>query len=580
MTTTAADDPLDQAYVDVECFYIQNKDAKLADVISSILKPFGARLVQWDGYWNIVRVEEMSGSYDYREFDENGDYVTNGSFAPLLDIDFPQAGDVNFTGIPNMELQNGYGKITVRYNLGLNKNLLVNGDFQLVSRYESTSDSYVPVLNKEGWAFVNGGYSMQEGYEVIDDNNVAYAFYNPTDTVQGLGEAYILSDSYNVKMGVGNTLKITLRSKVDAPNQFPPPYIKVRMEVKYGSLYLVNDGSWTSTPNTLTFFASKLNEYEDFEVIAYQPTSGTPLDGMDLVVKVYHAHAYYTDYTSTTTLKAFDTINLPDGYRITYKDPLAAASSGDFVYYYELQPNTEAETGLNILAPDDYGAGNGNRKWVLVDYLVINDPQANWAVDSVKLQFQYNGADPIEEIVRTMTAEQRNKLDYEETLIIGSSAEFITTEGNIYFDYGRILYGEQPRVNVIRTNVLSYDLVYTGWLRNASGVAWDNWTRDGISESDLLHNVWLKSNANQFKRSWRLLRASMVSESTIMGFLNSFREVNDSNRVYLPVSMTIDDKANIASCELLELIPNDGNDGSGVAPYSSGFTTGFGPDFN
>jgi hypothetical protein len=27
-------------------------------------------------------------------------------------------------------------------------------------------------------------------------------------------------------------------------------------------------------------------------------------------------------------------------------------------------------------------------------------------------------------------------------------------------------------------------------------------------------------------------------------------------------------------------MPNDGSDGSGVAPYSSGFTTGFGADFN
>jgi hypothetical protein len=583
MDITADDDPLDQAYLDVECFYLQDKDAKLSDILFAILKPFGARMVQWDGYWNIVRVEEMAALYDYREFDKDGNYVSNGAFDPVLNVDYPNGvGDVLFAGIPNLELQNGYGRIMVTYNLGLDDNILKNGDFELVTRYETTSDDYVPVLNKQGWAFVNGNYPLQEGYEVIEDNNAAWAFYNPDTTIQGLGNAYILSDSYPIKMGVGNRLKISLRCKVDAPNQFPPRYIAIRMMVKYGDLYLVGDGTWVATENILTFFANKLNQYDTYEVVAQQPDSGTPLDGMDLTVRVYHAHAYYTDFNSTTTLREFDTENLPEGYRVTYKDPTATASSGEYVYYYDLLVNTDPESGLTLIAPDDYGAGNGFKKWVLVDYLAINDPQANFAIDFVKMQFQYNGADPIKEIVRTATAEPRNKLELKEELIIGSSAEFITTEGNIYFDYGRILYGEQPRVSLIRTNVLSYDLVYKGWLKDSTGlIAWNDWKRDDVNESEQLHNIFLKSNVNQYKRSWRLLRGSFVSKTSLIGMLNSFKEVNDSNRLYVPVSLSLDDKMNTASYEILEIIPNEGgSDGSGVADFSSEFTNEFGSDFN
>lgn len=583
MNTTSSDDPLDQAYLDAENFYLKKDTANISDILFEILKPFGARLVQWDGYWNIVRVEEMFGSYDYREFDKSGDYVSNGSFNPVLDVDYPEGnGDVLFTGIPNLELQAGYGRVKVTYDLGLDDNILKNGDFQLVSKYETSTDTYIPALNNQGWSLVNAGYILNEGYEVIEGSNIAYAFYNPLLTVQGLGNAYIMSDTYNVKMGAGNTLKISLRCKVDAPSQFPPRYIAIRMMVEYGGLYLLGDRTWSAFENTFSFFAEKLNEYDTYEITASQPNTGTPLNGMDLKVRVYHAHAYHSDFNSLVTLKAFDTIDLSDNYRITYKDPLASSSSGDYVYYYELIQNTEPENGLILLQPDDYGAGNGNRKWVLVDYLSINEPQANFAIDFVKIQFQYNGIDPLKEIVRTATAEDRNKLELDETVIIGSSAQTVATEGNVYFEYPALLYGEKPRVNILRTNVLSYDLVYKGWLSNSNATtAWDNWTRDGVAESELLHNIFLKSNVAQYKRSWRLLRGSMVSTVSLIGMLNSFREVNDSNRLYIPVSLSLDDRFNTVSFEILELIPTSGgSDGSGAGSYSSGFTTGFGPDFN
>ena len=133
-------------------------------------------------------------------------------------------------------------------------------------------------------------------------------------------------------------------------------------------------------------------------------------------------------------------------------------------------------------------------------------------------------------------------------------------------------------------NILSSDLLYTGWLRSSTNVAYDTWTRDGVAESDKLHNVWMKSAASQYNKSWRLLRANLVSRNTIFSPINSYKEVNDSNRIYLPMNGTLSDFENIFSLELCEIGFGDasevGSDGTTTAPYTSAFTTGFGSDYN
>src|SRR5690606_3402998 len=78
MDTTDADDPLDQAYVDCDTYYINTNDPTLDYVLRQILESFGACIIQEFGVWNIVRVEERVGEYDYREFNADGDYVGNG----------------------------------------------------------------------------------------------------------------------------------------------------------------------------------------------------------------------------------------------------------------------------------------------------------------------------------------------------------------------------------------------------------------------------------------------------------------------------------------------------------------------
>ena len=199
MNTTSSDDPLDQAYTDVETFYKADEEPNLDYVLRSILEPFGARIIQWDGVWNIVRVEELVGSYDYREFDKYGDYVSNSSFNPVALIDYPTVGPINFEAFPNVEVRPGYGKIQVNYRLGLKKNILRNGDFRLKYLYSDAEGIYIPQLDSLGWNINTVGYPLLTSFEEVDERSVAWVLSHDVQMFSNSssGKAYIQSQTYS-----------------------------------------------------------------------------------------------------------------------------------------------------------------------------------------------------------------------------------------------------------------------------------------------------------------------------------------------------------------------------------------------
>lgn len=548
MDTGDADDPLDQAYVDLETFYLANNSSKISDVLIAILKPFGARLMQWNGVWNIVRVEEMVSTYAYREFDYNGDYVSNGTFNPVLDID--RNGDCRYTDPGNKELQAGYGKITVKYSLGLKPNFLENGNFSLKSEFNTFTNKYEPQINLQGFTLNSPNYIINQTYELIDNNNVALVLDTPS-SFDNVGTAFFVSKPYNLKLGAANSVLIKIRYKVKTAISNNLPYVKQRMKVQYGSSYLTGNSTWTSTDTTIVFFADRTGEYIEAQIVAPQPATGTPVAGMDFTITVFHAHPYYADFTTLAGLRALPTTALPLGYKTEVR---ITGFPSSYMYYYELTEITEAETAYDIVRPSDYNASTNAVQWVLkyIGYVNINESYPT-SYDFVSAQFQTNGTEPIDTIIRSTIAEARNSRQLDETLYIGSSANIITTETGLYFDINKILYPTGAIAwNTITTNILSDDLIYSGWLRKADGTRFEYWTRDNISELDLLHGIWLKMVAYQYRSSWSMLRRSIYSEVNLITPLNAFNDVVDGNKKYIPVSMVINDKENTASCELHE----------------------------
>jgi len=585
MNQEEANDPFDQAYVDFEAFYLAEKEPTLEFVLKSILEPFGCRIVQWEYRWNIIRVEELVSEYDWRQFDADGNYLSNGSTNPIIDIEYPDdsiGDEVNLVNLDhNLEIRPGYGRIKAIYSLGLKPNILNNGDFRLKSIYDPFSNTYFFDINKDGWTLVNSGYIIQEGYERIDQNNLAYTIQGGLDTS---GEAYIQSDTYPIKMGTNNQLKISVRCKVYRFTSyfgtlvftFDVPYYKVRLRVKYGSLYLQGDGSWSATESLLTFFATEFDKFLDFEIVAKQPTTGTPVVGMDFDVRVYHIYPYHVDFIDSDTsdleaLQTYDGVNktIPTGYKTQL------LTGGDIIYYYELQETSEATSAFEVVEPDDYHPLNNPRKYirkVTVFQTQTNDTVFKMAIDKVVVRYLTDSNDPIDTITRTVTGEGSNNLTLEKPLVIGSYSNLIVTDTSFSLSLG--IFFPSGGLSITTTSTLSADLIYTGYLRDINGVGYEFFARDGVAESDKLHGILLKQYALQYRRSWRLFRGSIYC-NRYFGLLNVARNVNDNNRIYLPIGLTLNDKMCTWNGEFLELT-NIGGDGGGAVPFTSGFTVGFG----
>ena len=591
MAQTASDDPLDQAYCDYEAFYIAEKQPTLAFVLENILKVFKARIIQWDGYWNIVRVEELGTTYAYRQYDRYGDYVSNSTFNPVKDINYPDTDGYMFTSFPTLELQPGYGQIKSTYKLGLTDNIIKNGNFSLRLSFYSWlgQTGYSAEINKDGFVVANGGYALSEGYEYVNPTNVAYYMSAGEDVLNNslAGTAYIQSDNYFVSMSANNTLKIVVRFKVKVASvlfggtvyKAEVPYIKVRIRVKYGSLYLQTDGTWTSTESTIDIFVTAFNEYIEAELTALQPVSGTPTTGMDFNIRIYHAYAYFAQFQSVASLQAFSTYSggasvLPTGYNTELRDDFVGTSK---IYYYQLQENTSAAATYPIIRPTDYHVTNNPRQWILqktVDVGTVTGANIfTFFIDYIKCTFLDNGEEVTGEQIKQVAAEPNNTSVFEEELILGSGSNIVETQTNFSIDLG--YWFPEGGLTITTVNNLSFELLYKGWLRSSADANYELWARDGADESAKLHDINLKVLSNQYSASWRLLRGSVTNRMEQFSPLNSLREVNDSNRIYIPISMTIDDRACTYSGEFLELLG-----GANAVTAGSAFTTGFNIGYN
>ena len=592
-----SDDPLDQAYIDYEAFYLAKAEPDLDFVLKSILDAFGCRIIQSDNRWNIIRIEEMVGDIDYRLFDSNGDYLSNGTINVVSEIQFPRSStDMHFVGgDQSFSIKPGFGKIRAIYNMGLRPNVLKNGDFRL--KLFPTSNpggtvSYIPQIDFTGWLLVNAGYALSESYEQISETDVAYKITGDASMIPNFngGNAYIQSDSYSITMGSNDSFVVSISVKVIStwqsnflignPSKINVPYVRIRLSVKCGSNYLNADGTWSGSENIISFFTTDFDKYVDFDVTGNKP----PTDDL-LSVRVYHAYIYYAGYSDIATVEAISTYDgsqqtTPTGFKLEIREDLTY----DSLHYYELQENTDAASGYDIIRPTDYNAGTNPRQWVKVARITIDDhlpPYSfGFCINKVQLQFLTGGKAPFDKVVRTKNGEASNKLLFDKDFYIGSYQTIITTEssfGLIGATLGNI-YGGGASITFTTTSQLNAAIVYAGWLRDSTGVGYKFWKRDGITEEEFLHGITLKSYAGQYKRSWKVLNGGYYSKGNFK-FINVLQEVNDNDTLYLPMSLTLDDKMCMLrgdAHELSNIYASPGSDGSGEAPYSSGFTTGFG----
>jgi hypothetical protein len=273
MTTTAASDPLDQAYVDVLRYYLINETPNCWDVLNYLLEPYGAQIILYNNVWNILRVEERVNAFNYREYSSVGAYVSNSSYNPVKDMKgSSQFGRLVWTDqSQSLNINPGFGQIRLLYNLGRKKNLIENGDFSVkkysVYRAPVAMDGWVPglivpggivqgaVADLNGFEIVANGTQVTTGIESLGEGNVAM---RATVTEPG---GYLLTDTLNLKVGNADSLKITLAFKVSITGADPFPtiftipntYLKIKIKVIYGLYWLTDSGGWSDEDTEITY---------------------------------------------------------------------------------------------------------------------------------------------------------------------------------------------------------------------------------------------------------------------------------------------------------------------------------------
>lgn len=607
MTTASSDDPLDQAYVDVDRYYYLKGEPTCMDVLKWILDPYNAQLIQWGGCWNIIRVEERVDDFNYREYDHNGIYVGNGTITSLINLDNINASNSMTWSSRNqvLRIMPGYGSIQVNYNLGSKKNILKNGDFKLTSRLKydlvlnETSDVLVPDLN--GFLVVNTNNDIiYVGYEKLKDNNIAVVFTSKSPN----GNSYLLSQTYNVKMGTKDKIRFSLRFKVvrssntDTSKIYDFKYAKIKARVKYGDYYLINNGFFYINESNLTYYLNgdNQNEYVDWIIVANTPTDSLDfLTGQNLTIQLFFPNTNDAENTGATTADAIQnlrdiaTIGLPVGYKTELYDvsnTYGTFFTGPYICYYELQEDTNPESLPDIVRPTTYDPSTNARQWILKSIQEYDETiTTSLFVDKISLEILSDGkeAPEYENISKVLEIDNDEVINKE--IVHGSI--LYNGEANLNFlsqiNFGAISIGfgidvftgnvtTNSNANTYNFVVNSSDIIYNGYLKNISNVGYTVWSRSGYSENLTLQQIYMNSYSSQYNQSWRMLTGEMVSKDTFFSPLNSLKETMDNNRVYIPSSLQINFATNTYSCEFMELLNYTINSSNG---FTEGFTIGF-----
>lgn len=577
MNQTAADDPLDQTYVDCLTYYPKNKVLSCMEVIRRVLEPYNASIVQWEGYWWIVRFEELvNNSVAYREFNKAGAYVSNGTFDPLVDIRSTDSPDrVHWLDGAFMDKTPAYGNVEVTYQQGLRKSLIRNGEFNVVDKY--TPDKGTErTIDVSGFTVANNGDMVNTGFAWVD-----YEKLNAAMVLQGTGLAYVMAKVPAFKIAGTDRIHIQVRYRIeDLVIKFR--YQKVKFMVQHGSKYLLSDGTWSSTPTILTAYQKDGGEFATFKISSTAPPSTTGIATEDLTIKVYSSYVLDAEFASTyggSGLNSKLTAGLPAGYRTEVYVP-----ANSTMFYYELENTTQSAPGIfpiDIVTPTDYNSSTNPYKWVLKESIkrYTNQPVVGQIqIDEVSLRYSPGGAELVEEQVLSATP-KTTKNKFERTLYHGSAVQSVKTVFNTGFSWsqglGTLIEGTASNQNAKLTHV--------GFVRNASGVSWDHWKRDAVAEDFSLQQVALRSLTAQFKEPSRRITGSLSNKPIGGGtpkYITPITVLRDryDNTFYKPMGFSYHDRLCEYSGEVIEMVDitagGTATDG-GVSSFSSAFNSAF-----
>lgn len=550
MDATSADDPLAQTYFDPRIFYPKDVTRKCNDVLGKLIQcKSGLRLFQSAGYWWLVRSEMNVGTFAYREFTIDGTYVTNSTYAAVLNRIIPSStGGIVWRDASQAEQQDeNYGFFSMIHELAFDDNLIDEGDFEERDVIDLGSGN----KGFKNWNVFAAQTGLRYGLELIDNKESKGAFFADFDYVtatQSDNQLYSMDIPFeNLPSGVG-LAKIKFKFEYNVVPKYIVPWIRIGWKVTAtgsgGNVawLKINAGfgpQWVGTEhiNEVYVEKSQYNKFSSIELTADAPSDGTAIN----ITFLFHNHIG-RDFASLAALVTGNTTDVDTGKRVLVKD-------GDLVRFYELEDSDDATSSPDTLRPSDWvssGSPSPNAKvwrlkgsyqlfnYGLVDKILIDNVKFTYLPWNV-LTFR-NYSPPLQAYYELETSEFI-KRDYEETFELGDLPDM--------------------------PNAIN---LYRGFLKLADGVPTETWYRSGIVEEVKLLGIALNDRAAQLANAVERIEANLFCKEVFYHFVNSL--AYDGGR-YLNTKYSLDDKQNNVAVMLDKMTTGaDGEPPANFGEYS------------
>lgn len=566
MSSGVGDGPFDQCYLSNETLYREGIPFNCFEVVEAILKPFGARVFQWENKWWITRKEEERGtSYDYRTYDQYGISTTgNSSLSPRLNIDEATAS-TRFVWSERSQIYEilpAYKELFIN-SLNNRKEGLFNGDFSLLDLTET-----VPM----GW-LLKSNNTTGVGVEIRNDANYLL-FRNARTGNADFNDrtAHARTETFDMSLALTDQFEISFDVGVDRlSTSIPFMVVKWQFVVTVNSItyYLLEDGNW-STSAYYNYYNPKPTNKSTFSIKTTLPSAVTGInsDGKydaecALVIYPYLSQGY--TYSSLANLQGATSTQLDGGIGVDVLYDVYGDQSKFDILFYKTKISDEAASGITIVRPTDFHATTNAIVYELEGsinhYYSSNRPASGrWVnkqhfighneifyLSNVNVNVYSNNAEiPSDETVSSLVDEDYT-INYNLDLIFNDIPK--TTSG------GRV----SNDVNL-----------FDNFFKLASQDYIDDWVRDGQAESDTIQRILLKQLINQYKEPTSKLSGSLTNlgGSVYLAPYNTLVETFDGSKIYYVDGLTYNAKSCEYNVDLIEL--KETYDAT-IAAHTSGF---------
>lgn len=547
--TAATDDPLDQTYVDVSCYRREGEPFMCNEVLEAILKPFGARLYQAENQWWLEEIDRATASYAYRVFTTDGDYSSNGTYDPVLQIKAPEL--TNRVALVDRDHSMGiipsYGKVTVTSKFNY-VGSIVEGSFEkadLLSPESEITTYFTGIFqsggeeNFKGWSLrlPDGIQGVSFGRSVIDEEDRSFIHISDADKAVQSGKGRSVGAFYfNANQWTGNLRDAYIESAAK-PFQYGPndqvrirfdystlgavgyPFIILRFALKIGTKYLTNDfKTWSTTETILRAYPQPSSKLQTYETYVKVPETSAVVDST-IQMRIYYYAADFYDFgmpsatdspddatDGITDLIALDTDDIEYPYQADFR--FHDGNGGYGRPFVELRLSTaDEDIQKGIIHPHDFNSTTNGKIWWVVGNVMEGqktvDPAGHdyhnrlFYVDNVSMDALPNGQAP----------------PLEETLPTAELSRYVDEAMEIELYNSDLL------------DVRNAKNMYNNYFKLSDGTPTSAWARSGVSESSRLQEILLKVLGSNHAAPTFRLTGSFVNEFARIGPQNYIKLV-------------------------------------------------------